>query len=75
MGPNGHGPRPRLRHLPTRLCLWWDHFKCGPITDTNRRAEGANGDVGSARWGPCSCALLPVTDVLRKGADIHRPAN
>ncbi len=63
MGPDGHRPHPRLRRLPTRLCPWWDHLKCGPTTDTSGRVDGA--DVGSARWDTCSCALLPVTDMLK----------
>ncbi len=65
MGLDGHRPRQRLRRLqlPTRLCLWWDHLKCGPTMDTNGQADGA--DVGSARWGLCSCTLLPVTDMLK----------
>ncbi len=48
------------RRKPACSCPRWHHFKRGPTTDTNRRADGTGADMGSAHWGPCSCARFPV---------------
>ncbi len=57
-GPDWQCPRPCSRCPPACSCLWWDHFKCGPTTDTNGWVDGVGADVGSACQGLCLHALF-----------------
>ncbi len=57
-GLDGHRPRPCLHRLPTCLCLWWNHFKCGPTMDTNGLADGCVCGHGQCPSGPCCMHLF-----------------